>query len=187
MEARRDPPGRALDVGCGEGGDAVWLAQRGWQVTGVDISSVALGRAAEAARAAGVEERTEWVQADLAAEGLPAGPWELVNAQYLHLRPAERAALWAALAAVVAPGGTLLVVAHDRRDPHVAPHLAGAADDPDTADRASRFHGPEEVVAALGQGWQVRHAGPMDWTRHHGSEPAPAVDLVVHAVRSEAP
>jgi len=176
-------PGHALDVGCGEGGDAVWLAGRGWQVTGVDISSVALGRAAVAARAANVEGRTSWVHADLATEPLPAGPWDLVNAQYLHFRPAERPELWAALAAGVAPAGTLLVVAHDRTDPHVAPHLAGAPNHPAAADRAIRFHGADEVIAALGDGWRVLYAGPVHRTRPNAHEAA-AVDLVVHAVRA---
>lgn len=174
--------GRALDVGCGEGGDAVWLAGHGWEVTGVDISSVALERAAGAARAAGVADRVVWVRADLAADPLPEGSWDLVNAEYLHLRPDHRLALWPALAARVAPGGMLLVVAHDPSDPHVAEHLAGDPSDAEVADRASRFHGADEVLDALGDGWDVAHAGPVRWTRRDGPEGG-AVDLVVEARR----
>lgn len=182
VEGGGDRPGRALDVGCGEGGDAVWLAGQGWEVTGVDISSVALGRAADSARAAGVGDRITWVRADLATDPLPPGVWDLVNAQYLHLRPDQRAALWVALAARVAPGGMLLVAAHDRSDPHVAEHLASDPGDPETADRVSRFHGSDEVLDALGEGWDVAHAGPLRWTRRDGPEGG-AVDLVVQARR----
>ncbi|MHB8506878.1 MAG: class I SAM-dependent methyltransferase [Acidimicrobiales bacterium] len=182
VEQHGAQPGRALDVGCGEGADAVWLASRGWQVTGLDISPVALARAGDAARAAGVEEPTSWVQADLTTQAPPAGPWDLVNVQYLHLRPGERPPLWAALAAVVAPGGALLVVAHDRSDPHVASHV-DAFDDASAHDFASRLHDVDEVVAAVGEGWRVLDAGPLRWSRSGGAEPD-AVDLVVAAVRA---
>src|SRR5215212_487186 len=74
------PPGRALDVGCGEGADAVWLAQRGWDVTGLDVSGVALDRARLHARDAGVVAR--WVRAGLVEAGLPDRGFDLVSAQY---------------------------------------------------------------------------------------------------------
>ena len=70
------PPGRALDVGCGEGADAVWLAQRGWDVTGLDVSGVALDRARLHARDAGVVVR--WVRAGLVEAGLPDRGFDLV-------------------------------------------------------------------------------------------------------------
>ncbi len=130
-------PGRALDVGCGEGADGLWLAQRGWRVTAVDISAVALERAAEAAGRLGpaVAGRIEWVPADVI--GWDPGParYDLVSAQYLHLPSALRGPVFERLAAAVAPGGTLLIVGHDLSDlettvhrPH-EPDLFFTADD----------------------------------------------------------
>src|SRR6478735_6817610 len=71
-------PGRALDVGCGEGGDALWLAEQGWRVTAPDVSQVALDRAA----ALDVDGRVEWRQADLTASAPTPGSFDLVSAQY---------------------------------------------------------------------------------------------------------
>lgn len=105
-------PGRALDLGCGEGADAVWLAGRGWQVTATDISRVALGRAAEHAAEAGVADRVDWQFHDLGAT-FPEGAYDLVSAQFLHSMgdlPRERILHRAARA--VAPGGVLLIVGH---------------------------------------------------------------------------
>ncbi|WP_017556218.1 class I SAM-dependent methyltransferase [Nocardiopsis baichengensis] len=113
-------PGRALDLGCGEGADAVWLAERGWHVTAVDISQVALDRAAEAAGADGAAEglgdRIAWTRADLTAEPPPPGPFDLVSAQYFPLPKEEGHAALKALLAAVAPGGTLLYVGHHIED-----------------------------------------------------------------------
>jgi thioredoxin reductase/SAM-dependent methyltransferase len=111
-EAADLSPGTALDLGCGEGADAVWLASRGWQVTGVDWSPTALQRAAAHAADAGVGDRAEWVAADLADWTPPAGRFDLVSAQFLHPTAAERPALLERLASAVAPGGTLLWVGH---------------------------------------------------------------------------
>ncbi|MCS5715439.1 class I SAM-dependent methyltransferase [Herbiconiux sp. CPCC 205716] len=106
-------PGRALDLGCGEGGDSIWLAEQGWRVTGVDISATALGRAATHAASRGVEpDRIEWVQADL-SDWRPDGGYELVSACFLHSPvafPREQVLQRAALP--VARGGHLLVVGH---------------------------------------------------------------------------
>lgn len=110
------PTGRALDVGCGEGADALWLAERGWDVTAVDISTVALGRAGAQAKAMGLE--VNWVHADLLADPPEAGTFDLVSAHFMHLPAAERESLYAALAAAVAPGGTLLLVGHHPSDLH---------------------------------------------------------------------
>ena len=76
-------PGRALDLGCGEGGDAVWLAENGWQVTAVDISETAIGRAAAAADARGVRDRIEFERHDL-SDTFPEGTFDLISAQFLH-------------------------------------------------------------------------------------------------------
>lgn len=111
-------PGAAMDVGCGEGADAIWLAARGWRVTAIDLSTVALNRGAGHAERAGAEvaARIDWVHCDVTA--LAPGPerYDLVPAHYLHLLPAPRRAMVDRLAAAVAPGGTLLIVAHHPSD-----------------------------------------------------------------------
>jgi SAM-dependent methyltransferase len=111
-------PGTALDAGSGEGADAIWLAERGWHVTGVDISVVALERAAQHAAAVGAEvaERITWRHEDLTSYDPAPQQYDLVSAQYLHPPAPERTALFARLAAAVAPGGTLLIVAHHPSD-----------------------------------------------------------------------
>jgi thioredoxin reductase/SAM-dependent methyltransferase len=105
-------PGRALDLGCGEGADAVWLAGRGWQVTATDISQVALDRAAGHARTAGVADRIDWQRHDLDVS-FPEGTYDLVSAHYLH-SPTDlpREKILRAAAAAVAPGGVLLIAGH---------------------------------------------------------------------------
>jgi SAM-dependent methyltransferase len=117
-EASRLSPGRALDVGAGEGADAIWLAEHGWTVTAVDISRVALARAAEHARAAGddVAARITFEERDFTAWAPAAGSFDLVSAQFIHVPPDRRDALNSALAAAVAPGGVLLIVGHHPLD-----------------------------------------------------------------------
>ncbi|HET6295841.1 MAG TPA: class I SAM-dependent methyltransferase [Kribbella sp.] len=112
QEAAELEPGRALDLGSGEGGDAIWLAQRGWQVTAVDVSSVALGRAAEHAAAAGVADRIDWQQHEL-GKSFPDGSYDLVSAQFLHSTGnLPREEILRTAAAAVAPGGILLIEGH---------------------------------------------------------------------------
>ncbi|MDP9220787.1 MAG: class I SAM-dependent methyltransferase [Actinomycetota bacterium] len=115
-------PGAALDVGCGEGADAIWLGSRGWRVTGVDVSTVALTRAAAEATSAGsdIAGRITWEQADLLTWDLAPDRFDLVSAQFVHLPPAERATLHRQLAAAVRPGGMLLVVGHHPSDRHTS-------------------------------------------------------------------
>jgi SAM-dependent methyltransferase len=141
-------PGRALDAGCGEGADAIWLAARGWRVTAVDISATALRRAREAADALGpgLAGRIDWIETDLTERAPAAAGFDLVSAQYVH--PAgPREALFRLLAAAVAPGGTLLVVGHHPSDGHGAGAHAPAAGSHVTA---------EEVAACLdGDRWDV--------------------------------
>lgn len=106
-------PGRALDLGCGEGADAIWLAEHGWRVTATDISQTALDRAAEHAAAAGVADRITWERHDF-SQSIPVGPFDLVSAHFLH-SPVDdpRAVALQAAAQAVAPGGTLLIVSHE--------------------------------------------------------------------------
>ncbi|MFB8114439.1 SAM-dependent methyltransferase [Streptomyces sp. NPDC055962] len=105
-------PGRALDLGCGEGADAVWLARQGWTVTATDISRVALGRAAGHAADAGVEDRVDWQWHDLGAS-FPEGEFDLVSTQFLHsMGDLPRDEILRRAASAVAPGGVLLIVGH---------------------------------------------------------------------------
>jgi SAM-dependent methyltransferase len=114
-------PGDALDVGSGEGADAIWLAERGWTVTAADISAVALERAAghAAARGAEIAERITWQREDLLTWDPGQERFDLVSAQYMHLPSPLRESLQARLAGAVRPGGTLLIVGHHADDMHV--------------------------------------------------------------------
>jgi len=107
-------PATALDVACGSGTNAIWLARAGWRVTGVDWSAVALEKARARADGAGV--RVEWIEADLLAWTPPPSAFDLVTVLYLHLAPGERRVVYPAAARAVAPGGSLLVVGHDREN-----------------------------------------------------------------------
>lgn len=105
-------PGTALDLGCGQGGDAIWLAEQGWQVTAVDISAVALERGAGQASALGISERITWEAHDL-GQSFPSGSFDLVSSHYLHSPfGLPRAEILRAGAMAVNPGGTLLIVGH---------------------------------------------------------------------------
>src|SRR5919199_6185763 len=102
-EAAGLTPGRALDAGAGEGGDALWLAGRGWRVTAVDLSEVALERGARAAAERGLADRVEWRQADLTQQPPEPGTYDLVTAAFLHPAADVRERVVAGLAAAVAP------------------------------------------------------------------------------------
>lgn len=110
--------GTALDVGSGEGADAIWLAQRGWHVTATDISAVALERAADHARNVGddVAARIDWVQVDVTTWEPSRVTFDLVSAQFMHLPTPQRTSLFGRLAASVATGGCLLIVGHHPSD-----------------------------------------------------------------------
>lgn len=111
--------GTALDVGSGEGADAIWLAERGWQVTALDVSTVALERGASHAAEAGddVARRINWLHEDLITwKGPEPDSYDLVTSQFLHLPKNPRESLFRRLAASVSPGGTLLIVGHHPAD-----------------------------------------------------------------------
>ncbi|MGY4100165.1 class I SAM-dependent methyltransferase [Nocardia sp. R16R-3T] len=113
-EAAQLESGSALDLGCGEGADAVWLAQRGWRVTAVDVSVTALRRAAAHADEAGVGERITFAEHDL-AQSFPEGSFDLVSAQFFHSPVAqehERTKVLRRAAEAVRVGGVLLIAGH---------------------------------------------------------------------------
>lgn len=113
-EADALAPGTALDLGCGEGADAIWLAERGWRVTATDISATALERAAKHAADAEVADRITFVRHNL-IETFPEGTFDLVSAQFLHspvAAPGERDSIMFRAAEAVAPGGVFLIVGH---------------------------------------------------------------------------
>ncbi|WP_245953669.1 SAM-dependent methyltransferase [Arthrobacter silvisoli] len=138
-----EPGATALDLGCGEGADAIWLAQQGWAVTAVDVSAVALERAAGHAAESGVAERITFRRRDLAT-WRPETGYGLVSSQYLHSPLLDWRASAVASAGAVAPGGTLLLVGHYPQGQHSAREM---------------FYTPDELAAALD--------GVLDtWTVH---------------------
>ena len=143
-------PGRALDVGCGEGADAIWLARRGWTVTGIDISDVAVGRAREAAEMAGAT--VEWLSDDALHTPFPARTFDLVSLQYPALPKAAGDAAVRTLLDAVRPGGLLLAVYHDLDDEH-REHMKSRGIDP------ARYVGVDDLGRLLGNEFTVeRHA-----------------------------
>lgn len=109
--------GSALDLGCGEGADAVWLATSGWQVTAVDVSATALARTRAAADDAGVADRITTQRHDL-VEDFPGGTFDLVSSQYLHSsQKFPRTAVLQRATQAVTPGGRLLIVDHGAPPP----------------------------------------------------------------------
>lgn len=143
-EATDLAPGTALDVGCGEGADAVWLAQRGWQVTGLDISGVALERARGWASENGVE--LTLLKSGLVEAELPAGAFDLVTALYPPLPRTPDSQAERALLSAVAPGGTLLYVHHTPQ-----PHVGAGHHGPDL----SKLIAPETIKPLLGTDWVI--------------------------------
>ena len=105
------PPGRALDLACGEGRNALWLAEQGWQVTGTDFSAVAIDKARQRAEQLGLEAAFHVADA---TDTAPGGPYDLVIVFYLQLPAEQRRAAHRNAAAALAPGGTLVIVGHDR-------------------------------------------------------------------------
>lgn len=139
-------PGTALDLGCGEGGDAIWLASLGWRVTAVDVSSIALERAARRASEAGVT--VDWQQHDLSVS-FPSGSYSLVSAQFFHSPvevDGERDSVLRKAVAAVEPGGVLVIAGH-----------AGWASNQHDHPHDVHFPTTAEVLASLdlGADWEV--------------------------------
>jgi RNA polymerase sigma-70 factor, ECF subfamily len=160
-------PGRALDLACGDGRNAVWLARRGWHVEAVDFSSVALERARMAAERVGVS--VEWAGHDLLEWTPPESAYELVALIYLHVAPEQRRAVLRGAAAAVAPGGRLLIVGHHRRNLEEG---AGGPRDPRV------LYDPDDLAAEV-PGLLVERAE----TVVGGSEGATRVDALLLARR----
>jgi SAM-dependent methyltransferase len=131
-------PGRALDLGCGEGGDAMWLAEHGWDVVAVDISETALQRAAADAGARGLDGRIEFQQHDL-SESFPVGTFDLVSAQFLHSMAAlDRPRILRQAADAVEADGLLMIVDHSGPPPWAS-----------KLDHHHEFPSADEVVQSL--------------------------------------
>ena len=170
------PPGRALDLACGEGRNAIWLAERGWEVQAVDFSPVAIEKGREIAERRGVQ--VEWAVADLVTRPPAFHPADLVVIAYLQLPHAQYTRVLHLAASLVAPGGTLVLVAHARsnlergyggpQDPAVLPTLDTAIDA--LTDAALTIDRGEEVT---------RPVETEDGQRE-------AIDLLIRASRSAA-
>ena len=172
------PPGEALDAGCGEGADAIWLAERGWTVSAVDLSPVALERALAHALSKGSEVagRIAWQHRDLRSWDPDSQRFDLVSAQFLHLPAPELDSLIRGLAAAVRPGGILLLVSHHADDLHVN---VGRPDEPQL------FPTVDQLVAALVPGeWDILVAAPIGRPATGlDGEPVTVTDSVLRAQR----
>jgi|SRR5438067_948518 len=166
-------PGMALDVGCGEGADAIWLAQQGWTVTAIDVSEVAVRRGREAAERLGVT--VEWIAGDALRTPFPAGSFDLVSLQYPALPKAAGEDPVRELLATVRPGGLVLAVYHDLDHEH-REHMKARGNDP--AD----YVGADDLAPLLAEHFTVElHAvepriDPPPGTPH-------IADLVLRAKR----
>jgi SAM-dependent methyltransferase len=164
-------PGRALDVACGEGRNAVWLAERGWRVTGVDFANVALAKAAELAAARGVA--VEWLLGDVLELSPEPRSFDLVVVLYLQLPADELEVALRRAADAVAPGGTLIVLGHDTTN--LTDGYGGPKD-------VSVLFTPEQVVAAL-DGLEIERAEKVRRSVAVGGGVAIAIDAFVRASR----
>ncbi len=113
-ELAGQPAGRAVDIGAGEGRNAVWLARQGWRVLAVDFSAVALDKGRAFAERLKVGGQIEWHEADVRTFSPEPGSYELALLSYLHLAPDALAGVFQRAARALAPGGVLLAVGHDR-------------------------------------------------------------------------
>ena len=165
-------PGRALDVGCGEGADAIWLAGQGWQVTAIDVSNVALQRAVIAAEKAGAH--VEWMHTSLLNAPVSPGEFDLVSAQYPALLRTRNHDAEQVLLAAVAPEGHLLVVHHEHVDVEEAKTHGFDPKD---------YVFPADVAALLDESWRVLVDERRPRHLDTGAGAGHSHDLVLHAQR----
>ncbi|MQA96296.1 MAG: methyltransferase domain-containing protein [Streptosporangiales bacterium] len=163
-------PGAALDLAAGEGRNAIWLAERGWRVTALDFSAVALGKGRRIAAERGAE--VDWVEADVRAYVPPAEAYDLVLIAYLHLPSADFAGVLHRAVDAVSPGGTLFLIGHDRSN---LTEGYGGPSDPDV------LYAVDELTAGL-TGLRIERAERV--TRPTGEDTPDAIDTLVRAVRA---
>ncbi len=165
-QVKRLTPGRALDIGCGTGGNAMWLAQQGWQVTAVDYSVVAIEKGKQLAAERGVN--VEFVVSD-ASQYQPQGHYDLITSFYIQMFDQQQANMLARMSKALAPGGTFLFVSHDKSGPP-----SGWSEE----DLLS-LTTPEEIVAELAE-LQIKQAFVLNHdaegshashVQHDGSKP----------------
>jgi SAM-dependent methyltransferase len=166
------PAGRAVDLACGEGRNSIWLAEQGWKVTGVDFSPVGLAKAKRFADLWGVE--VTWVESDVEHWTPPPEGFDLVAMLYLQLPQPARSAALAIAASAVAPGGTLLVVAHDVDNPTRG---YGGPPNLDVLYRVS-----DVTEAAVEAGLTAERAEQATRVVDTDDGPRDAIDTVVRAV-----
>ena len=164
-------PGRALDLACGQGRNSIWLASKGWEVTGVDFSRVGLAKARRHAAERGVQ--ATWVEADVVEWQPPLGHFDVVVVMYLHLPLEQHLLVLAHASEALAPGGLLLVVGHDRSN--LIDGTGGPQD-------AAVLYSPEDIVAGL-RGLTVERAERVRRTVVTDAGESSAIDALVRAVR----
>lgn len=186
------PAGTVLDVGCGEGADAVWLAQQGWDVSALDVSEVALARARQAAADADVQ--IHWLHSGVVEATLPAAGFDLVSAQYPAVLRTPDNTAERALMAAVAPGGTLLFVhhatfgsqpeagsAHEHHHHHEG-HASAATTDENRVDPTD-YVGPADMLSALDDNWIIETNEVRDRRISGGAGAHHHEDVVIKARR----
>jgi SAM-dependent methyltransferase len=163
-----------LELGCGEGADALWLAGQGWQVDGLDISCVALERAAARAVELGLDDRVHWQEVDL-FEWRAEPRYDLVSAQFLQSHDVDTLPILVEASRAVAPGGTLLIVAHES-----VPHWSGLAGEsplPTAAELA-------DAVGLRSDHWRVELIDAVERVAAHADGRAHTIaDGIIRAIR----
>ncbi|HEY0888252.1 MAG TPA: class I SAM-dependent methyltransferase [Nocardioides sp.] len=176
VEVSELTPGAALDVGCGEGGDVIWLAQQGWRVTGADFSANGLARAARHAEQAGVGDRVDWWQVDARTFAADGRRYDLVTTHFLHPPDGGMVDVTRRLAQAVAPGGHLLVVGHAPSDTFT--HLS-------ESHRRAMFLA-EELLPGLPEDFEVLAAEQRPRTMVRDGASVDVHDSTLHARRRGA-
>ena len=171
-EAAGFPPGRALDLACGEGRNAIWLAGLGWRVTAVDFSEVAIAKARTKAAEHAVD--VDFLCADLLEYEPEEGAYDLVVVLFLHIQAEQRRLVLSRAAAALAPGGTFLLVGHDSAN--LTDGVGGPSD-------PAVLCTPDDIVAEVA-GLEIEKAERI--LRDVEGEDRPAIDALVRA-RKPAP
>jgi SAM-dependent methyltransferase len=169
-EAADLPRGRALDLACGEGRNAIWLASLGWNVTGVDFSEVAIAKARAWAEREGVD--VEFLCEDILAYEPAPGAFDLILLLYFHLPPAELRTVLSRVPPALAEGGTVVLIGHDRAN--LTDGVGGPSD-------PAVLYTPDEIVAEL-SGLRIEKAERV--LRDVPGADRPAIDALVRARRT---